>query len=71
MFNLPIPRFEATNPLHQSLAAAAAEAETLASTVEIPEGTKFQMARRRIRAGLAEAGIAQRIDTLVAQLLGA
>jgi hypothetical protein len=69
MFNLPIPRFEAENKLHRELADAAAEAERLAASVELPEGVKFQRARGLVRTALTEAGIAPRIDALVARLL--
>ena len=69
MFNLPIPRFDATDPLHNAIADAAREAGVLAATVALTENIKFQRARGLIRAALAEAGIAQRIDALVARLL--
>lgn len=69
MFTLPIPRFDATVLLHNDLAAAAAEAERLATAFGLPETVKFQRARRLIRDALAEAGIATQIDRLVAQLL--
>ncbi len=69
-FTLPIPRFEANNGLHTDLAAAGAEAENLAAKVELADGIDFQTARRRVREALAEAGISERIDALVARLLG-
>ncbi|MGH6849370.1 MAG: N-6 DNA methylase [Methylocella sp.] len=69
MFNLPIPRFDAANPLHNAIADAAREAEVIAASVFLPENIKFQRARGLIRAALTEAGVAQRIDGLVAQLL--
>src|ERR1700730_5186342 len=69
MFNLPIPRFDANNPLHNVIAGAAREAEKIAASVPLPENIKFQRARGLIRAALAEAGVAQRIDALVATLL--
>ncbi len=69
MFNLPIPRFDPKNELHLALAAAAAEAEKVAAAVELPEAVKFQRARRMVRDALAEAGIAGKIDALVARLL--
>ncbi len=69
MFNLPIPRFDGAKQLHLDLAAAAAQAEEAAALVELPEGVKFQRARGLIRAALAETGIAQTIDGLVARLL--
>ena len=69
IFNLPIPRFDADNPLHNAIAEAAREAEVIAASVPLPGNIKFQRARGFIRAVLTEAGIAQRIDALVARLL--
>ena len=37
--------------------------------VALPEGVKFQRARGKIRAALTDAGLAQKIDALVARLL--
>jgi hypothetical protein len=69
MFNLPIPRFNASEPLHNELAAAAVEAERIAGALELPEALKFQRARKLIRDALTETGIAQHVDELVARLL--
>ncbi len=69
MFNLPIPRFDANNSHHNAIAEAAREAEALAASVPLPENIKFQRARGLVRAALTEAGVAQRIDALVATLL--
>jgi hypothetical protein len=69
MFTLPIPRFDRTEPLHLELAAAGRDAESLAASVALPEGVKFQGARKLVRDALTEAGIAARIDDLVARLL--
>ncbi|MGH6838016.1 MAG: N-6 DNA methylase [Methylocella sp.] len=69
IFNLPIPRFDAGNRLHNAVAEAAREAETIAAAVPLPENIKFQRARGLVRAALTEAGVAQRIDALVASLL--
>jgi hypothetical protein len=66
---LPIPRFDPANALHGELAEAAHEAETAAATVPLPEGAKFQRARKLVRDALTEAGISPRIDALVARLL--
>jgi hypothetical protein len=71
MFNLPIPRFDGKSKLHLDLAKAAAKAETLAAAVEMPEGVKFQRARKLVRDALTEDGVASRIDALVASLLDA
>ncbi len=69
MFNLPIPRFEAKVKLHPDLAAAAERAESIAAAVALPEGVKFQRARKMVRDALAEAGVSESIDALVAELL--
>jgi hypothetical protein len=69
MFTLPIARFDATIPLHNELAAAAAEAERIAVAFDLPETVKFQRARKLIRDALTESGIAPQIDKLVARLL--
>jgi hypothetical protein len=69
IFNLPIPRFDAREKLHLTLAEAAAQAEKVAAAVELPEGVKFQRARGLVRAALAEAGVSQRIDGLVTKLI--
>jgi hypothetical protein len=70
MLSLPIPRYTASNPLHQKLARAAARAEKVAAAVPLKEGTHFVRARQLIRRALQEDGVAQRIDQLVAKLLG-
>lgn len=69
MFTLPIPRFDADNGLHAELTSAGAEAEKVAARVELPEDIHFQTARRRVREALAESGVAEHIDALVARLL--
>jgi hypothetical protein len=70
VFTLPIPLFDSKSALHRDLAAAAAEAERLAALVEIPDGVKFQRARKLVRDALIQAGIAPKIDKLVTRLLG-
>ena len=69
MFNLPIPRFDAAKPLHNSIVEVAREAESIAASVVLPENIKFQRARGLIRTALTDAGVAQKIDRLVARLL--
>jgi hypothetical protein len=71
LFTLPIPRFDGAASLHTDLADAAREAETTAAAIALPENVKFQRARRLVRDSLAAAGIAPRIEMLVARLLGA
>jgi SAM-dependent methyltransferase len=69
IFNLPIPRYDAKNKTHAALANAAAKAEKIAAAVALPEGVKFQRARKLVREALTEAGVAQDIDALVGKLL--
>jgi hypothetical protein len=69
VWELPIPEFDRGLGLHQELAAAGAEAESTASAVMLPEGD-FRRKRRAIRDALARTGLAARMDTLVATLLG-
>lgn len=69
MFNLPIPLFDAADPLHRDLAEAGAHAEDVAREVRLVEAEKFQRARRRIREALAEEGVGDEIEKLVEKLL--
>ena len=69
MFNLPIPRFDGKIKLHRDLAATAEEAEEIAAAVALPEGVKFQRARRILRDALTDDGVSAKIDAFVAKLL--
>jgi hypothetical protein len=69
IFNLPIPKFEPKTALHIELAEVAKEAEKIAQAVLLKPNEHFTRARKRIRETLADAGIAERIDSLVARLL--
>ena len=69
MWELPIPDFDRRIRLHRALAAAAERAEQIAAAVPLAEGAHFTRQRRVIRDALAEAGLAARIDRLVARLL--
>jgi hypothetical protein len=64
-----IPQFDASNPLHQELAAETPRAEKIAAQVELPEGIHFVRARSLIRAALKTDGVADRIEKLVVRLL--
>ncbi len=70
MLGLPIPKFNSKNSLHKSLTEAAHEAEEIAAAVPLKEGEHFTRTRSRIRDALKDQGLAQKIDTLVATLLG-
>ena len=69
VFNLPIPRFDEGFSLHRRIAEAARTAEEAADAVALEEGAYFTRARRRIRAALAEHGVAAELERLVAALL--
>ena len=68
VFNLPIPRFDAANPLHGELAQAAQTAEAIATAVQVKEAEHFTRARARVRAALAEHGVATRLERLVGEV---
>jgi hypothetical protein len=70
MLSLPIPQFDGTSKLHRALVRAATYAEQVAAAVQLSEGMYFVRARQKIRAALREDGVAQKIDNLVAELLG-
>lgn len=70
MFTLPIPRFDAARETHAALAAAGAEAERFVAAMDLDPVAPFQRTRGQVRAALRDAGIADRIDVLVGQLLG-
>lgn len=69
VWRLPIPLYDAAIAEHAQLAQLAAEAEEVGAAVELPSGVGFQRARALIRAALADAGVAQRLDAMTAQLL--
>jgi hypothetical protein len=70
MLSLPIPKHDATEPLHRELARAARRAEEVAASVSLEGIRHFVTARRRIGEVLREDGVAQEMDNMVAQLLG-
>lgn len=68
IWELPIPEFDPAIELHREIAALGAEAEATAAAVPLPSGD-FRRKRRAIRDALRDAGIAARIEALVARLL--
>jgi hypothetical protein len=66
---LPIPEYDAAEPLHRDLAAAAIRAEAVAAAVELSEADHFVAKRRAIRDALAEDGVAAEMEALVDALL--
>jgi hypothetical protein len=69
IWTLPIPEFDAGNPVHRALAEAARRAEEVAARVELDETQHFTAKRRAIRAALAADGVAVEIEALVGALL--
>ena len=70
IWELPIPEYDRSVPLHCELAKAAEEAERVAASVPLREGAYFTQSRAAIRERLIEEGVAKEIDRLVTQLLG-
>ncbi len=70
MWELPIPEYDARDPLHRDLAALAAEAEQVAAAVPLTEGAYFTTHRKAIRAALEASGVSRRIDALIARIPG-
>ena len=70
MWELPIPDFDARDPMHLDLAAIAEEAERIAAAVVLQEGAYFTTQRRTIRDALDASGISARLDALVARIPG-
>ena len=69
MWTLPIAEFDPANPLHTALATAGHHAETIAAQVPLKQDVYFTTARRQIRTALAEDGVANETNQLVAELL--
>lgn len=69
VFAVPIPPYDADNPDHLALVDAAAEAETVASGVELLPGQDFKKSRAAIRSRLDGVHLAEGIDQLVARII--
>lgn len=70
VWRLPIPRYDATEDLHEKIAELSAEAELIAADVDI-EGFGFQKARKLIRAALTQSGLTRMINAAVGEILQA
>ena len=69
VWTLPIPEYDAADPLHRDLAAAATHAETIAAAVPLADAQHFTAKRRAIREALAADGVAAEMEALVDALL--
>jgi hypothetical protein len=71
VWELPIPAFDANNPIHCRLADLGAEAEKIVSAQQIDESVHFAAIRRHVRDALMETHQGQEIDALVTDLISA
>lgn len=69
VFNLPFPKFDESNSLHQEIAEAAKTAEDVARAVPEKESEYFVTTRKRVRDALAEHGISEELESFVGELL--
>ena len=70
VWQIPIPEYDAANARHQRLAALAEEAESIAATVVLPEGKRFETLRRLVREAVAASNSGKEIESEVSLLLG-
>jgi hypothetical protein len=68
---LPVPLFDASEPLHQHLSELGQKAESVAAAVQAPSRGGFQAHRRAVREALASSGLASDLDDAVGRLIGA
>lgn len=65
---LPFPVFDSSDDLHQSISALGADCEAVAEGVDL-DGVQFQAARKRVRAAFENAGLTERMNNLVGELI--
>jgi SAM-dependent methyltransferase len=71
VFYIDIPSFQPNDSRHQSIADLGAQAEKVASSVDLKEKSGFHVARERIRKTLESTGLANAMEAAVNDLLGA
>jgi len=69
VFNVPMPLFDRKNALHRTLAKASEKAEAVVASVDLPTGVGYNKGRRILQHTLITEGVADELDTLVADLL--
>jgi SAM-dependent methyltransferase len=69
VWELPIPAFDADNPIHCRLSDLGAEAEKIVAEQQIDESVHFAAVRRHVRDALMETHQGQEIDSLVTDLI--
>jgi SAM-dependent methyltransferase len=68
VFQLPVPLYDADDPVHMRLVELAMRSEQVAASVDLP-AVRFEAHRRRVRVALAEDGVGADIDEIVKLLL--
>lgn len=68
LWNVPIPLYDADDDAHRALVDLGREAEEFVATVELPDAPHGNI-RRMLREQLVEAGITERINALVRQVV--
>ena len=68
VFNVPLPQFDSSNPLHCEIVQAARTAEEIANAVQVKEDEHFTRVRARVRSALAEHGVAAQLERLVGEV---
>lgn len=69
VWQVPIPEFDKTNPIHARLVDLAAKAESIASEVQLPEGRRFETLRRIVRDAVHSSDVGEQIEVEVGRLL--
>lgn len=69
VWRLPIPVFDATNPIHRELVCLAQQAEALAASVAVPASANFQRVRRATRTALRDAALETQLNDAARELL--
>ncbi|NKS38104.1 SAM-dependent DNA methyltransferase [Rhodococcus hoagii] len=69
VFAVPFPKYDSTDDLHARLAELGSLAEKTASDVDISGARTFQAARKKVAKAMELAGISQKIEDAVAELV--
>lgn len=69
VFQVPIPAFDPTNPAHSAISLLAEQAEQAAASVDVPQGIRFQDARKLVNAELDRQGISLELEDAVSRLI--
>ncbi|WP_220090467.1 N-6 DNA methylase [Micromonospora noduli] len=70
LWDLPIPRYDDTNPTHQRLVEFGRDQHQTVAGLSLAEGMNFVTLRRRIRAELARHPTTSKIEAIVTEMLG-